>query len=100
MPNTRHQNPENRQFRQDAFASSVEFERGVLGNLVAARCQRLSDPDEVAMIWWLQQISWRDGGLERFASEFLAANRSQMATPAMLKLGTEEGRIYTAAQVR
>jgi len=100
MPNTRHQNPEERQFRQDAFASSAEYERGVLGNLVAARCQKLSDPDEIAMLWWLQQISWRDGGMERFAAEFLDANRERLGTPSMFKFGAKVGQIYTSAQVR
>ncbi len=53
--NTRHQNPEDRRFRQDAFASSVEYERGVLGNLVAARCQKLTGRDEIAMLETLDQ---------------------------------------------
>lgn len=100
MPNTRRQNPEERQFRQDAFASSPEFERGVLGNLVAARCQKLTDPEEIAMLWWLQQISWREGGMERFAAEFLEANRARVGTPSMHRIGTKVGQIYTAAQVR
>ncbi len=100
MSNTRHQNPEERRFRQDAFASSAEYERGVLGNLVAARCHKLSDPDEIAMLWWLQQISWREGGMERFAAEFLEANRARIGTPSMHRFGTKGGQIYTAAQVR
>jgi hypothetical protein len=99
MP-TRQQNPEFREFRQDAFASSTEFERGVLGNLLAARCHKLTDHEEIAMLWWLQQISWREGGLEQFAKEFLVANRAQIGTPSMLKFGTRAGQIYTAAQVR
>ena len=74
---TRRQNPATREFRQDAFASSAEFERGILGNLVAARCHKLTDRGEIALIWWLQQISWREGGLEAFAREFLEANRER-----------------------
>ena len=68
MP-TRRQDPENKTFRQGAFASSAEYERGILGNLVAARCHKLTDPEEIAMIWWLQQVSWRDGGMEKFVGD-------------------------------
>jgi hypothetical protein len=97
---TRQQNPDGREFRQEAFASSPDFDRGLLGNLVAARCQRLTDREEIAVLWWLQQISWREGGLERFAGEFLEANRACIGTRSMLRFGTKEGQIYTAEQVR
>lgn len=99
MP-TRQQNPEDREFRQEAFASSPDFERGLLGNLVAARCQRLTDREEIAVLYWLQQISWREGGLEGFANEFLEANSGRIGTRSMFKFGMKEGQIYTADQVR
>jgi len=99
MP-TRRQSSETREFRQDAFASAAENNRGILANLVAARCHKLTDREEIALIWWLQQCSWREGGMEQFSREFLAVNRAQIGTPAMLKIGTRPGRIYTADQVR
>ena len=99
MP-TRHQNPDERTFRQDAYASSVEYDRGVLGNIVAARCQKLTDREEIAMLWWLQQVSWRDGGLELFAQNFLAANQARIGTAAMHRLGLKPGRVYQADEVR
>jgi DNA transposition AAA+ family ATPase len=99
MP-TRRQDPETKTFRQGAFASSAEHERGILGNLVAARCHKLTDPEEIAMIWWLQQVSWRDGGLEKFAADFLSHNRAKVGTRSMFKLGCGPGRIYSAAEVR
>jgi hypothetical protein len=46
----------------------------VPGNLVAARCRKLTDREEIAMMWWLQQVSWREGGLWQFACDFLEAN--------------------------
>jgi hypothetical protein len=70
MP-TRRQDPANARFDQSGCASSPEFERGVLGNLVAARCQQLTDRKEIAVLWWLQQVSWREGGLQKFAANFL-----------------------------
>ena len=82
MP-TRKQEPENKRFCQNAFASSSEYDRGILANLVATRCHKLIDAEEIAMLWWLQQISWREGSLEKFASEFLAANACSVGTPTM-----------------
>ena len=52
------------------------------------------------MLWWLQQVSWREGSLELFAKEFLAANRARIGTPAMHKLGLKPGRIYNADEVQ
>jgi hypothetical protein len=97
--NTRKQDPASATFRPDAFASSPDFERGILGNQVAARCQLLSDPEEIAVHWWLQQISWRDGGLNAFATEFLAAFADRIGTPSMLKFGMKPGQIYNREQV-
>lgn len=99
MP-TRRQNPEDAKFRQDAFSSSTEHDRGSLGNLVADRCHKFTDPEEIAMYWWLQQVSWRDGGLKKFATDFLAANQSRIGTPSMLSFGMVLGHIYNPAQVR
>lgn len=99
MP-TRRQAPDTRGFRQDAFASAAENDRGILANLVSARCHKLTDAEEIAVLWWLQQCSWREGGMEEFAKGFLAANRSQIGTPSMHKFGTRPGQIYSAAQVR
>lgn len=97
---TRRQDPANRKFNQSAFASSVENERGILANLVAARAARLTDAEEITVLWWLQQISWRDGGLEGFAARFLEENAREIATPTMLRIGIEPTRIYSAEQVR
>ncbi len=99
MP-TRRQNPDDPQFRQSAFASSVDFERGVLGNLVAARCQRLTDPSVIAVLWWLQQVSWRDGGLEKLSADFLQENAHLIGTRSMHRFGVRSGQVYSPAQVR
>lgn len=97
---TRRQTAEQKQFRPDAFASSVEFDRGLLGNQVAACCQRLSDPEEITITWWLQQVSWRVGGMQRFATDFLEANRARIGTQSMHKFGMMKGQVYNADQVR
>jgi hypothetical protein len=89
MP-TRRQNPEHSVFRPEAFASSPDFDRGVPGNLVAARCRQLTDPEEIAMLWWLQQISWRQGGLIAFAAQIAEKNRSQIWTTETMYEGGGE----------
>lgn len=99
MP-TRRQDPASWQFRQDAFASSADFEQGILGNLVATRCQKLTDPEVISMLWWLQQVSWRTGGLEKLAADFLQANSHLIGTPSMHRFGMNAGQVYTAEQVR
>jgi hypothetical protein len=97
---TRRQNPDTHRFRQDAFASSIEYDQGLLANLVSARCEKLADRTEIAMHWWLQQVSWREGSLEKFATDFLETNRSGISTPAMRVFGMKAGQIYDAKQVR
>lgn len=99
MP-TRKQDPETKEFRQGAYASSAEFERGILGNLVAARCHKLTDPEEIAMLWWLQQASWRDGGLGKFTAAFLEASPDLIGTASMHRFGVKPGQQYTADEVR
>lgn len=96
---TRRQNPDTKVFRQDAFASSVDYERGILGNLVAARCQTLSDANVIATLWWLQQVSWRDGGLTQFASDFLKGHSHLFGTPCMHDFNLKAGHIYNASQI-
>jgi hypothetical protein len=46
--------------RQERFASS--YERGLLANLVAKRCQFIT-LEQRAPIWFLQWLSWQPGGL-------------------------------------
>jgi DNA transposition AAA+ family ATPase len=99
MP-TRKQKDQTRSFRQEAFASSVDHERGILANLVASRCQRIADKEEVIMLWWLQQVSWRDGGLEKFCENLLNTPGLTIGTKTMLRLDRRKGEIYTAAEVR
>lgn len=99
MP-TRRQDPDQKRFCQEAFASSADNDRGLLGNLVAVRCYKLTDREEIALLWWLQQVSWRDGGLEKFADAFIAANQSRIGTLSMHKFGMRKGQIYNADQVR
>jgi len=99
MP-TRKQDTETKEFRQEAYTSSAENERGILGNLVAARCHKLTDPEEIAMLWWLQQASWREGGLVKFTQDLFAACPNLVGTASMHRFGMKPGKFYSADQVR
>ena len=57
---------------QEAFASSVEHDRGLLCNLVAARAQCCRSERERAALWFVQAMSWEEGGLDGFAERIAA----------------------------
>jgi AAA domain len=71
MSNTRYADPGS-PLRQERFASSAEFDRGLLGNLVAKRCELLERPEDRNLIWWLQLLSWKPGGLRKIAADLIA----------------------------
>lgn len=56
-------------FRQEKYATS--YEKGLLGNLVAAKCSKIEDPEVRALIWFVQEQSWRGGGLSALAEELM-----------------------------
>jgi len=85
-------------FRQERFASSVKLERGLMANLVAARCDVLESAADRELIYFLQLLSHREGGLRKVAVEILAMAPEQIATRSMLKFGMKASH-YTARQV-
>ena len=99
MP-TRRQNTEAKVFRQDAFASSPEYDRGILGNLLAARCQRLTDREEIALMWWLQSVSWAEGGLLAFARAFIESHLEEFCPESFRRIGIDRSRVYGPEEIR
>jgi hypothetical protein len=95
MSNTRH--AKDGQPHDQGFCSSAEYERGLLGNLVAMRCETLPSGDQ-AIVQALQLFSWQSGGLDRVASELLDGFSDRFCTPSMAKLGVKG--IYNAGQIR
>lgn len=85
--------------RQERFCSSQEFERGLMGNLVARRCTILDRADDRELVWFLQNVSHQDGGLKQFAAELCQRYAARVATPAMQHFGSRPGQIYNAKQV-
>jgi hypothetical protein len=86
-------------FRQERYASSPALERGLMANLVAARCETLERPEDRELIYFLQLLSHREGGLKKVAAELFALYPDEIGTRAMLQFGTK-GKRYTAEQVR
>jgi hypothetical protein len=86
-------------FHQERYASSPALEKGLNGVLVKNRCATLSDPREIEMVWFIQYQSMQRGGLEKFAADLLADFSERLGTPAMLKIGKQDG-VYNAAESR
>ncbi|HEX5218257.1 MAG TPA: AAA family ATPase [Verrucomicrobiae bacterium] len=63
MSSTRRQSA-NGPLRQERYASSPEFERGLNGNMVARRCSVIESAADRELIWWLHFMSHRAGGLK------------------------------------
>ncbi len=47
--------------RQERFASSARLRKGLLGNLVARRCEALKSPCDRQLVYFLHELSLRDG---------------------------------------
>ena len=97
MSSTRHA-PEDGHFRQSRYASSEEFETGLLCNLVAKRCKLLTSAADRALIYFLQQLSHEEGGLEKVAADFLAAFPERIGSPTLRGLRLAPDQRPSAAQ--
>lgn len=87
-------------FRQERFASAPEFERGLMGNLVAKRCALLERREDRQLIWFLQLLSHEAGGLGTLAADLTERYPERVATETMQKYGTKPGQAYSVKQVK
>jgi hypothetical protein len=99
MSNTRHASA-GAPLHQERFMSSTEYERGLMANIVARRCEVLDDASHRALIWFLQLLSHQDGGLESVASELVNRWPDRVATEAMVDMGVKRGRRYGMDDIR
>lgn len=99
MSNTRKAKP-GTQFRQERYASSAEFHRGLMANLVAARASLLENEEDRDLVWSLQQLSHAPGGLKKLAESLLANFSDKLGTREMRQLGCKPGQRYSADQVQ
>ena len=70
MSNTR-KAPPGSGFYQQAFSSSPQFGIGLMANLVARRCEVLDSAEHRELIWFLQLLSHREGGLSAVAQALM-----------------------------
>src|ERR1039458_8622658 len=99
MSNTRRAEP-GKPLRQERWASSEEFERGLRGNLVARRCSVMDKPEDRQLVYFVQSRSLGEGGIEKVAANLLAAFPERIGTPSMHRFGMKPGQVYSASQVR
>jgi hypothetical protein len=71
-----------------------------MANLVARRCQVLERAEDRKLVWFLQLLSHRAGGIRAVADELLKRYPDRNATAAMQKFGVKERQVYSANQVR
>ena len=100
MSSTRRASDKSSRLRQGRFASSPEYERGLMANLVAKRCSVLEHPEDRELVWFMQLISHRPGGIKKLAADLLAEFPDRIASDSMRKFGMREGQIYSAGQVK
>jgi hypothetical protein len=85
--------------RQERYASSAEFNHGLMGNLVARRCEVLDRAEDRDLVWFLQLLSHMAGGLRRVASELLAMFPERIGTKSMHRFGMRPGQVYNVKQM-
>jgi hypothetical protein len=84
-------------FHQNRYASSPEFERGLIANLVAKRCEMLDDKAERELIWFVQYLSHQPGGIAAVAAELIARFADRLGTATMAKSRKE---VYQSEDVK
>ena len=87
-------------FHQSRYASSEEFERGLIANLVAKRCALLPNPRDRELIWFIQYLSHLQGGLSQVASDLIKYFRGRMGPAAALQCDKKQDGIFSADEIR
>ena len=81
--------------------SSPEFYdmEGIKGLPVAKRCALLSSPAKRELLWFIQGLSLRKGGLNALAMDLLKTFPKRLGTETMHAIGMERNKVYTREQV-
>ena len=87
-------------FHQARYASSPEFERGLIANLVAKRAAICDDAADRELIWFIQYLSHQTGGVPALARDLISKYSDRLQTPAMVEIGMKPGRVCNADQVK
>ena len=87
-------------FHQERYASSPEFERGILAGRVAARCALLDAKADRELVWFLQYLSHQPGGLAAIVKDLVAKFPDRLQTAEMTAMGLKLGKICNAEEVK
>jgi hypothetical protein len=77
-------------FQQARFASSPEFERGLIANLVARRASVLDAADDRDLVWFIHYLSHQAGGLSSAVKDFVSKYAGCIPEAAMRELGEKK----------
>ncbi len=87
-------------YHPERYASSADFEAGLIASQVARRCARLTEKSDRALIWWLHFMSWQPGGLKAVAEILVSRYGGNLGTKQMAKIGKRSGQNYTGEEVK
>jgi hypothetical protein len=99
MSSTRRSKDQSR-FHQNRYASSAEFERGLLANLVAKRSALIESPATRELIWFIQYLSHQEGGMPSLAKNLVEKFSAQIQTREMAELKLRAGTNCNVEQVK
>jgi hypothetical protein len=91
---------DNSVFHQAKFASSPDFERGLIANLVAKRAALLEDKADRELIWFIQYMSHQEGGIAALAKDIMAKYPDRIQTIHMAELKLKPGKTCTGNEVK
>ena len=97
MSKTRHALP-HAPLSQERYMSSPEYAelRGISGNAVTTKAALLGHPAKRSLLFFLQAMSLKPGGLKTFCREFLEMFPERIGTPTLHRVGIKPGKIYDA----
>lgn len=86
--------------RQHGWASAPEYDvlRGLNGTAVASKAALQYDPQARELLYFLQSLSLREGGLKRITRELVEMFPERIGTPTMHKIGCKPGKRLTREQ--
>lgn len=87
-------------FQQARFASSPDFERGLIANLVARRCTVLNEKADRELIWFIQYLSHQPGGIAALANDLIKKYPAMLQTLSMVQAGIERAGMCNTDSVR
>ena len=87
-------------FHQDRYASSPEFERGLIANLVAKRAALLDAPEDRELVWAIQHRFRQPGGGAALAKNLIAKFPDRLQTPAMVGIGMKSDKVCRMGEVK